>query len=161
MQLEYLLCYAAAGTKIQFCALKRNDKQRVYRLGQWLDISTQAGLLTCIERTMIISAIICAQRQQLSDSFQLLGYVDERENGVTISYLDSYIEKCGPTVSGDRLDELIHVYNTASGKQCIIQSLEKPYMKRASYIIALEPIGIEMTYAPVSTRLLCLAIRYD
>eukprot|EP00953_Heterococcus_sp_UTEX-ZZ885_P036816 18955-Heterococcus_DN1.PRE.1 len=81
MQVEYLLCYAAAGTKVQFCALKRNDKERVYCLGQRLDIYKQAELLACFKRCMIISAIICAQRHQLSLTFQPLGAVVERSNG--------------------------------------------------------------------------------
>ena len=91
LQVEYLLCYAAAGTKIQFCALKRNDKERVYPLGKRLDISKQLGRLACLEQIIIMSAIICAQRHQLQESFLPLGTVIERDNGVTISYLDGYL----------------------------------------------------------------------
>jgi hypothetical protein len=143
MQLEYLLCYAAAGTELQFCAMKRGDKASVYYLGQRLDIATEAGKLICFESIMIITAIICAQRKQLraveqsSYWFQpLLGRVNKREKCITISYMDGYIEKRSPVVGSDRLDELIHVYNSVSGKPCIIQSIDKPciHYRGSSYV---------------------------
>jgi hypothetical protein len=159
VQVEYLLCYAAAGTDIQFCALHRDDQKRVHKLGQPLNIATQTGMLLCFEKTMLIAGIMCAQQQQLPEWYQFLGGTVVRTNGVSITYMDGYIEKCAPAVDSDRLAVLVKLYDAVSGKPCIIQARDKPELKGQSYVVTLQPLGLAMLDPPMSSQDLCIAIR--
>jgi hypothetical protein len=153
MQVEYLLCYAAAGTFMRFCALRRDNKRDVHHLGPLCDLSQPDGLLTAIGMLMLTANIVCAQRKQLPDKFRVADSV-VRTNGTTITWCDNYVNKSIDLakfcITETRRAELAELYKVVSACPTIIHALKDPQLTRRHYSVGLQPIGEPVSSPPTA-----------
>ena len=97
LQVEYLMCYACAGSLLQFCALPR-DSNIVRSLGRQFSMAIQADRLCIIAVAIQVYQVIKAQRGQLPDHYFPLGCHQSRSLS-TVEYFDGYVQ-VGQTVTG-------------------------------------------------------------
>jgi prepilin-type processing-associated H-X9-DG protein len=166
-----LLCYAAAGSIIQFCALKRGDTDRVHKLGNTCNLKTHSGVLSCVRYAIITSSIVCLQRKQLPSTFTPLGLTLSRDNGTTIAFFDGHVVKsvdCSTTpMSDDQVNALAQLYATTHSNDYVVHALSGP-RKTAStkahakgvYSVELQPLGQEAVRQRLDADRLYTALRY-
>jgi hypothetical protein len=162
-QVEYLLCYAAAGTLVQFCALQRGTSGSVHKLGAVLDISTTTGKLRALSSIIVAIGIIRHQHEQLSGHHVAVGAVEKRERSV-ITYMDNFVQK---RVSLEdlpqmrtRLPLLQKLYKAVESNRNVVHAARGPKLKKGEYSVDLTPLGDKMSSAPVDTQMLRSAIRH-
>lgn len=169
-EVEYLLCYAAAGSIMQFCALKRGDTERVHKLGNSCNLKTHAGVLSCLRYAIITSSIVCLQRKQLSNTFTPLGFTSSRDNGTTIAFFDGYVVKsvdCSATpMSDDQVDALAQLYASTQSNDHVVHALSGPRKTACTkahangvYSVELQPLGQEAVRERLDADRLCSALR--
>ncbi|KAG5177765.1 hypothetical protein JKP88DRAFT_248655 [Tribonema minus] len=156
-KVEYLLCYAAAGTWIRFCALKRGDKSQVYRLGS-CNLSTEVGMLQAIGMLILATGIVCAQREHLADTHYVLGAKVERDNGTTITWMDNFVNKRinletykntnAREITNARAKDLGKLYKAAAQCPFLIHALQPPKVIEQTYSVNLCPLGRALSSAP-------------
>ena len=166
-----MLCYAAAGSIIQFCALKRGDTDRVHKLGNSCNLKTHTGVLSCVRYAIITSSIVCLQRKQLPSTFTPLGLTLSRDNGTTIAFFDGHVVKsvdCSITpMSDDQVNALAQLYASTHSNDHVVHALSGP-RKTAStrahangvYTVELQPLGQEAVRERLDANRLCSALRY-
>lgn len=90
LQVEYLMCYACAGSVLQFCAVPR-DSNIVKTLGRQFSLATQADRLCIIVVAIQMYQVIKAQHAQLPDHYFPLG-CQQSTSFSTIEYFDGYVQ---------------------------------------------------------------------
>ena len=91
VQIEYLLCYAAAGTLLQFSALERGTNE-IHRLGPELDLQDAYQRAHAITTAVKLFFILIDQADRLPIN-TLLGGTVRRPNGTSIFKGDTFVEK--------------------------------------------------------------------
>jgi hypothetical protein len=158
LQVEFLLCYAAAGSFVQFCALKRGDREQVHLLGGHCHLKTYRGVLTLVRRTLLVSSIACLQRQQLGHTFLPLGTTLNRPNGTRVTFYDGYVTKAVDLSLLAMDDEHIHdlqlLYNATQHSPYVVHARTAPHKREIrrrrapQYVVELHPLGVALTAAP-------------
>jgi hypothetical protein len=165
-QVEYLLCYAAAGSSVQFCALKRNDGHQVYKLGEACNLKTVRGTLALVQRTLLVTSIICLQRLQLVRIFTPLGTSIERPNGTTVAFFDGFITKkvnlAVVPMSDERIKDLQDLYSATQHSPYVVHARKAPFKRPSppSYEVDLVPLGRALCAAPPEQDDCRAAVRY-
>jgi len=90
LQVEYLMCYACAGSLLQFCALPR-DSNVARTLGRQFSMAIQADRLCIIAVAIQVYQVIKAQRGQLPDHYFPLG-CQQSTSFSTVEYFDGYVQ---------------------------------------------------------------------
>ncbi len=90
LQVEYLMCYACAGSVLQFCALPR-DSNVARTLGRQFSMAIQADQLCIIAVAIQVYQVIKAQRGQLPDHYFSLG-CQQSTSFSTVEYFDGYVQ---------------------------------------------------------------------
>jgi len=90
LQVEYLMCYACAGSVLQFCALPR-DSNVARTLGRQFSMAIQADRLCIIAVAIQVYQVIKAQRGQLPDHYFPLG-CQQSTSFSTVEYFDGYVQ---------------------------------------------------------------------
>lgn len=149
-----MLCYAAAGTKVQFGVIARpgvipgetEDHPVFHSLLGPLDVQEPLKRIQLIHASLLTFCIIPEQAKQLPQQFQPLGLKVQRPHGTTITFLEDQVHKCVAVCDNPWLqynkDDMPAVYAAVRGCTEIIQAVEPPKMSpKGKYSVRLHPVG--------------------
>eukprot|EP00898_Chlorokybus_atmophyticus_P004156 jgi/Chlat1/4741/Chrsp308S08923 len=165
---QYLLCYAAAGSDWQTCALKRGDIN-IHDVTEISDMTTLNGRINVLLSAMVVYGIIQCQIKQVPKDFTPLGHKLERSHGTTIEYFDSFIEKRIRVQSGctyshlrQELQKLRRMFTAVRDCPYVVHATSAPAIKSGCYVVHLEPVGsaldgpVQGTRETVATAIKCI-----
>ena len=148
-QVEYLLCYAMAGTQVRFCMLLRDDPNQCQQLlHSDLDLSKTLDKIIVLRVAIIAYKIISKQQEQLPQDCARLGSSQQGSPGTSIQIFDGYIIKVvqleqQPHVR-QQADFLRQLYNATSTSTFLINAPEPAKLHRTTWSVKLSPHGQEL-----------------
>lgn len=144
MQVEYLLCYAMAGTQVRFCMLQR-DQPGYHPLIRDLNVTSMKDRIIIIRLAIIIYRIIFRQQEQLPADCVPLGSTFLGSPGTSIQVFDGYIIKIV------RLEDQPHVkkqaafltqlYAATGQSTYLINAKKVPKLHKSTWSVHLAPHG--------------------
>ncbi|KAG5177707.1 hypothetical protein JKP88DRAFT_226426 [Tribonema minus] len=179
-KVEYLVCYALAANKVQFCAVPRTAKEggnsggapaAAIKLGPELNLQTTSGVLSCVHHIILLTSIICLQSKQLPASFIPIGVSFCKSAGTTITFNNLHVVKSvalteEAPMTNQKVSFLERVYESVKGHSCIVQAIKGPQVKAGKchnparvYEVALSPVGAVLSSAPAELSELYNAVR--
>lgn len=158
--MEYLLCYAAAGLRFQFCALGRAyPHPPLHNLGrEWL-LSTKSDRVRVMMCALMLFPVIMQQLSQVPNALRGDGVPEARPNGTTITYWDDTVEKTIDTNVNTHLSvqAMKLLYSDVKGCFQLVQLLDGSSVKLVGriYRVFLVPLGNQLNSVqpPVGSRL--------
>ena len=145
LQVQYLLCYACAGSQFQICAMQRGSSE-AYRFRRPLSLVTLEDRLQIILLAVHSYWIMKAQLQQLPPVLLLVGRT-EYTTFSKVEFFDSFVQK-RITFSNDswpqtRCNLMEGIY--AASKECpfLMHAQDPPHASQngQEYVVDLEPVG--------------------
>lgn len=145
LQVEYMLCWAAAGDQVQFCMLFRDDPSRLEKLGPQLDLTNLIHRIIMLRYSFIILRILQAQLRQLPQELIPLLHEFQGSAGTSITVMDGYITKVVDTQLQPHVENqysfLIKMYAGIADSQHLITACSGPSKRRHRYRVSLSPYG--------------------
>jgi hypothetical protein len=164
-QAPYLLCYALAGTELQFAVLPAAPREQdVVRLGPVLRLHKPVDRLKAVHVILRMFSVLVAFNKMLPPTTAPIGHVQRHGDATTITYHVPYVTKEVdvselPTfdASPAGIQRLQDVYAATKGCPHIIQAHSSLHFNQSShkYSISLTPVGRSLTTseAPIKAEL--------
>lgn len=165
MQIEFLLCYACAGSRLEMGYLLRTGNPRFCSLLGPVDTSTVLGKIRVIHAALLSYGILTQQVHQLPLHFTPLHSSVARGDGGFIYLAEHDVQKRVPwpplREAGQSLDRLKSLYNSPSVKSsaCVVHAVKGPDIENDLYTVDLEPLGTKWPFGFASANQLVSAIR--
>lgn len=141
--IDFILCYAVAGSSIQFFAL--SSSHVLYHVTDCFNLLQLIDRLKVICVVINIIRIMVTIKEILPSDVLPLGRVQQKGNRKTI-FLDNMVEKqissFKDLYSFTNIDTLIHIYELAKNNRGLVQAKEFPIVKKGgTYKVVLETQG--------------------
>ncbi len=144
MQVEYLLCYAMAGTQVRFCMLQR-DHPGCFPLIRDLNFTSPLDRIIIMRLAIIIYRIIYRQQEQLPADCVPLGSTLLGSPGTSIQVFDGYIIKIVRLEDQPHVKKqaafLTNLYAATGQSSYLINAKEIPKLHRSTWSVHLAPHG--------------------
>ena len=145
LQVQYLLCYACAGSQFQLCAMQRGSSV-AYRFRRPLSLVTLEDRLQIVLLAMQCYWIMKAQLEQLPAVLLPLGRI-ELTTFSKVQFFDNFVQKritfSSETWPQSRCKLMQDIY--AASKDCpfLIHAQEPPHASPngQEYVVDLQPVG--------------------
>ncbi|PNH10751.1 hypothetical protein TSOC_002466 [Tetrabaena socialis] len=164
-QVEYLLCYACAGSAFELLyQLHTDDRTQALLHLLRADTSAARGKVAVIKAAMLVYGIIVQQQHHLPAGAQLMNSVSSGEYG-SLLMGDRYVVKtvawCRMWQLGAQLESLQQLYNSVDSCPYVVHALAGPVVVRGKYEVTLSPRGRSLTgsWRPADSEQLAAAIR--
>eukprot|EP00878_Enallax_costatus_P020670 GHUV01021859.1.p2 GENE.GHUV01021859.1~~GHUV01021859.1.p2 ORF type:complete len:303 (+),score=95.53 GHUV01021859.1:1020-1928(+) len=158
-----MLCYAAAGVELQFCAMQREDSSVVSDVARALILSNEFDRLCVIHIALLAYSIITQQRHQLPKQVRPLGLEVKRPRGCNIQYFHRYLLKRVELAEDPLLapiaQQMEAIYAAAAACEYIIGGTSVRTTHEGVYSVELSPVATPMSGPPQSEQELAAAIR--
>lgn len=153
---DYMLCYAAAGTQVDFGMVTRPgvvageaaDHPVFHSLLGPLNLVDPLTRVQLIHAALLSFCIIQQQSRRLPQRHIPLGNVLQRAYGTSITFLGGEVHKevvirVNPWLAHTK-DNMEAVYAAAKGCPHIIQAVNPPKVSRTKYSVRLYPVGTSL-----------------
>ncbi|GLC61784.1 hypothetical protein PLESTB_001802600 [Pleodorina starrii] len=146
--LPYLPCYAAAGPRLQYFVVLRDQPHQPVSISKQFDLSTMADRIEVVHHTVNLFRLLCWGLRPLLPPYPVaVGDVLKRPNGTTITILADRvfkrIEDFASNNKGVKYEDLAHVYSVTRHAEGLIHAAEGPALdvRSGAYTVALAPLG--------------------
>ncbi len=145
LQVQYLLCYACAGSQFQICAIRRGSSV-AYRFRRPLSLATLEDRLQIVFLAVQCYWIMKAQLEQLPPVLLPLGRI-EFTTFSKVQFFDNFVQKrisfSGETWPHSRCKLMEDIYTASKDCPFLIHAQEPPHASQngKEYVVDLEPFG--------------------
>ena len=144
MQVEYLLCYAMAGTQVRFCMLQR-DQPGCFPLIRDLNVTSIVDRIIIIRLAIVIYRIISRQQEQVPADCVPLGSTFLGSPGTSIQVFDGYSIKIVRLADQPHVQTqaplLKQLYAATKQSSYLINAKQTPKLHRSTWSVHLAPHG--------------------